>query len=43
MINERERLRLHKDIEASESLQDLKELARALVERIIESEGKRKP
>ena len=38
MINEQERLRLHKDIEASESLRDLKDLARSLLERLIRQE-----
>ena len=38
MINEQERLRLHKDIEASQSLRDLKDLARALLERLLQQE-----
>ncbi|KZR87634.1 hypothetical protein MITS9504_00056 [Synechococcus sp. MIT S9504] len=38
MINEQERLRLHNDIEACQSLRDLKDLARSLVEQLIQNE-----
>ena len=38
MINEQERLKLHQDIEACQSLRELKDLARALVERLIQNE-----